>query len=263
MLSLLGRTQRLMAAPGRQGIRLVATAQQVPKEPREAKPIQLIDDHVTQQLHAKPSVLPLYWQGMLERFRLKIYKDKTMDPELKVLLDKSSAQLYYGCANNFPYLKLCESFDLPDYMSSWFKLTLMHVWMVLIRLHVSLDAQAYQRFQRGILETMWADIDKRLEIVGEELKETMTTRSDMRNMHGLHIQTLMEYDEGFVADDRKLAAAVWRCLYMQREFDPVHLNRVVAYMRSTVAYLDHLSVDEILTDGIKEWRQLERRSTVV
>uniref|UniRef100_A0A1I7YHJ9 Ubiq_cyt_C_chap domain-containing protein n=1 Tax=Steinernema glaseri TaxID=37863 RepID=A0A1I7YHJ9_9BILA len=257
MLSALGRTQRLLATASlRQGLRPLSV------QP-EKKKIHLVDEHANTVIGMEPSRLPAPIQRVTTALRAKFLGDKGMDPELKLLLDKSSAQLYYSCANQIPYLKLCESFGLPDYMSSWFKLTLMHVWMVLLRLHVSLDSKAYLRLQRGLLATMWTDVDKRLEIVGEELKQTMTSKSDMGNMHGLHLQTFMEYDEGFLSDDRKLAAAVWRCLYMQREFDPVHLNRVVAYLRSTVAYLDHLTVDEILTDGIKDWHQLERRTTVV
>ncbi|VDK43534.1 unnamed protein product [Cylicostephanus goldi] len=62
-----------------------------------------------------------------------------LDPMLKSLLDSASAQLYYNCANNYDYEKLCEgiyivfgttskTFGLPDYMSTWYKLTLMHCW---------------------------------------------------------------------------------------------------------------------------------------
>ena len=73
------------------------------------------------------------------------------------------------------------AFGLPDYMSSWYKLTLMHIWypeiqsfsthfrMVLMRLHISLDADAYLRLKRGLLSTMWMDVDKRLQIVGVRL----------------------------------------------------------------------------------------------
>jgi hypothetical protein len=51
-------------------------------------------------------------------------------------------------------------------MSSWYKLTLLHVWMCLLRLHVVLDAGAYQRFRGSILSALWFDVDKRLEVVG-------------------------------------------------------------------------------------------------
>lgn len=38
--------------------------------------------------------------------------------------------------------------------------------MLLLRLHTSLEADAYLRLKRGILSTLWLDVDKRLEIIG-------------------------------------------------------------------------------------------------
>lgn len=35
-----------------------------------------------------------------------------------------------------------------------------------MRIHISLDADAYLRLKRGMLSSMWMDVDKRLEIVG-------------------------------------------------------------------------------------------------
>ncbi|CAJ0597993.1 unnamed protein product [Cylicocyclus nassatus] len=188
---------------------------------------------------------------------LELAVQNVLDPTLKSLLDSASAQLYYNCANNYDYEKLCEAFSLPDYMSTWYKLTLMHCWMVLTRMHTSLDAYAYLRLQRSMLATLWLDVDNRLKIVSEEVKLTLTNRSDLKKMHGLHLQTFLEYDEGFLADDRMFAAAIWRCLYMSRSFDPIHVLKVIAYMRSTMAWLDTLDLNEILVDGIKEWKQVK------
>ncbi|KHJ88800.1 AN1-like Zinc finger [Oesophagostomum dentatum] len=128
--------------------------------------------------------------------------------------------------------------------------------MVLMRMHPSLEAQAYLRLQRSMLATLWFDVDSRLKIVGEELKQTLTSQSDLKSMHGLHLQTFLEYDElktscfkGFLADDRTFAAAIWRCLYMGRTCDPIHVLRAIAYMRSTIAWLDTLDLNEIMVDG--------------
>ncbi|VDM41952.1 unnamed protein product [Toxocara canis] len=207
---------------------------------------QLLDERVRSVLSQPPSRLPRFMQRLIAVLKFKMGADKTIDPELKVLLDRASAQLYYDCANGYPYIKLCEAFGLPDYFSSWFKLTLMHIWMVLMRVHISLEAQAYLRLQRGLLSTMWMDVDKRLE---DEIKQSLLSYSDMKRMHGLHLQTLLEYDEGFLSDDTVLAGAVWRCLYLQRTCDPIHVGRV--------AYLDALDLNDILVDGIKEWKTMK------
>uniref|UniRef100_A0A7E4V991 Ubiq_cyt_C_chap domain-containing protein n=1 Tax=Panagrellus redivivus TaxID=6233 RepID=A0A7E4V991_PANRE len=227
----------------------------VPTRPLYA---ESIDDFVQKQLQKEPSKLPLRMQGVIEMARRKLSRKKDfIDPEFKALLDKAASQLYYDCANKYPYLELCKAFDLPDYMSTWFKLTLMHVWMVLIRMHVSLDAGAYDRVKRGLLSTMWLDVDKRLEIVGEEINQKLNTAADMRKMNGLYLQTLLEYDEGFLSDDRALAAAVWRNLYMTRSFDPIYVNTVVRYMRASVSYLDSIEVNDLLVNGIEHWKPAE------
>ncbi|KAK6745593.1 hypothetical protein RB195_011986 [Necator americanus] len=223
--------------------------------------VSSVDDLAQNLLSAPPSRLPKGILRLLASWKARKSRD-TLDPGLKSLLDTASAQLYYNCANNYDYEKLCEAFGLPDYMSSWYKLTLMHCWMVLMRMHVSLDAQAYLRLQRSMLSTMWFDVDNRLKIVGQELGQTLTSESDLKSMHGLHLQTFLEYDEGFLTDDRVFAGGVWRCLYMSRSCDPIHVLRTIAYMRATIAWLDTLDLKEIMVDGIKEWKQMKPKDVL-
>ncbi|CAI4221545.1 unnamed protein product [Auanema sp. JU1783] len=218
-------------------------------------------DDVTQSLLSSTSNVPKPLSRIAAALKMKFKKDN-IDPSLKILLDGASAKLYFDCANNYNYDKLCQTFGLPDYMSSWFKLTLLHTWMVLMRLHISLDAEAYLRIQRGILSSLWFDVDQRLEIVGKEINQVLSSKSDIQRMHGLHLQTFLEYDEGFLHDDRVLAAAIWRCLYLERECDPIHVLRVVSYIRSSMAWLDSMDLNDILVDGIKEWKQLKPTSTL-
>uniref|UniRef100_A0A915PMX5 Ubiquinol-cytochrome c chaperone domain-containing protein n=1 Tax=Setaria digitata TaxID=48799 RepID=A0A915PMX5_9BILA len=183
--------------------------------------------------------------------------------EMLTNLDRSAATLYFDCANRFPYLKLCSALCLPDYLSTWYKLTLMHTWnsisldylrMLLVRLQSVLEAAAFIRLRNSVIEIMFCDIDKRLRIASEELHEMLYHKSDKRRMAGLYLQTFFEYDEGFLSDDTTLAEALWRNLYMQRSVDPIHLNRAVYYIRGTMSYLDSLSLEEILLEGIKNWK---------
>ena len=43
---------------------------------------------------------------------------------------------------------------------------------------------------------------------------------------------------------------------MNRSVDPIHLLKVVTYMRSTVAWLETQDTNQILVEGISEWKQL-------
>ncbi|EGT52014.1 hypothetical protein CAEBREN_06399 [Caenorhabditis brenneri] len=214
-----------------------------------------VEDMTQEMLQMPVSRVPPTIQRFATSLKMK-FKSDGLDQSVKSILDRASAQLYYNCADNYDFQKLCDAFGLGDFMSSWYKLTLMHTWMVLMRLHSEFDGKAYMRLQRGLLSTMWLDIDHRLGIVSKELNQTMTGQNDMKHMHGLHLQTFFEYDEGFLHDDRVLAGAIWRCLYMNREVDPIHLLKVVTYMRSTVAWLETKDTNEILVEGISEWKQL-------
>ncbi|VDM66410.1 unnamed protein product [Strongylus vulgaris] len=255
------------------------------KDPSSAHKVTSVDDLAQNLLSAPPSRLPKAFVRLRAAWRNRMYRD-SLDPTLKNVVASSSSSsaehfLLFSVARYCfcsALLQLCEqlrlrealrsccvemgkywkvTFGLPDYMSSWYKLTLMHCWMVLTRMHVSLDAQAYLRLQRSMLATLWLDVDTRLKIVSEELKQTLTSESDMKKMHGLHLQTFLEYDEGFLADDRVFAGAIWRCLYLSRTCDPIHVLRVIAYMRSTIAWLDTLDLNDILIEGVKEWKQLK------
>lgn len=218
-----------------------------------------VEDFAQELLQSPTSRVPGTFTRLAASLKIKFTPDG-LDNSVKSILDRASAQLYYNCADNYDFPRLCEMFGLGDYMSSWYKLTLLHNWMVLLRLHNDFDAKAYIRLQRGLLSTMWLDIDARLKIISDELNQVVTSENDMKHMHGLHLQTFFEYDEGFLSDDRVLAGAIWRCLYMQREADPIHVLRVVTYIRSTVAWLDTLETNQILVEGIKEWKQVAPKS---
>lgn len=64
--------------------------------------------------------------------------------------------------------------------------------MVLLRLHVSLEAATYERFYYGMIAALWMDVDKRLEMVKAKYKHS---QKDLRIAQGSLIQSLIEYDE--------------------------------------------------------------------
>ncbi|KAH7719906.1 Protein C35D10.5 [Aphelenchoides avenae] len=130
--------------------------------------------------------------------------------------------------------------------------------MCLMKLHVSLDAPAYERFRQNMLTTLWHDVDKRAATLKEHFKDSgFGGKKTMQKLHGIYVSTLFEYDEGFLTDDRELAAAVWRNLYLQNPADPLHLSRVVRYVRATMAFLDSKDVNDLLVNGVQKWSPAE------
>uniref|UniRef100_A0A0K0DXP8 Ubiq_cyt_C_chap domain-containing protein n=1 Tax=Strongyloides stercoralis TaxID=6248 RepID=A0A0K0DXP8_STRER len=232
-----------------------------PVKKEEYKPLS-VEEYVKQELNKPPSKIPAPISKIVHSIKQKFFKSVKLDQETRLLLDKSADQLYFCCANNFPFIALQEKFGLPDTFASWYKLTLMHVWIVLLRIHVSMDYYAYERFRTSLLTVMWHDIDTRLKLVSEEINTNLTKKSDLKKMNGLYIQTLFEYDEGFLKNDVDFAGAIWRNLYVSKEIDPIYLANVIMYIRSTVAYLDSLETGELLVNGIPQWKQLQGKIAI-
>uniref|UniRef100_A0A0N5ASR6 Ubiq_cyt_C_chap domain-containing protein n=1 Tax=Syphacia muris TaxID=451379 RepID=A0A0N5ASR6_9BILA len=207
---------------------------------------------------------------LLKRYMLAKYRAfGNLDPEIKQVLHGAAAVLCYDCSNRYSYKALCEeflrlcltnyvsAFGLEDYFSTWFKLTLLHLWMILVRLQQSMDVYAAFKIREEILHLFWEDVDKRLKICGDELRINLRNKKDILKMQGLYVQTLVEYDEGFFSSDHVLAGAIWRCLYVQKDFDPVHVRAAIYYIRGTVkfmAYLNSLDIEDILVNGIRQWK---------
>ncbi|CAD5234194.1 unnamed protein product [Bursaphelenchus xylophilus] len=205
-----------------------------------------------------PSWEPYWLIRLKKKLGMKTDLEKNLDSELKALLDKAATLLYYDCADNFPYLRLIHEFNLPDYMSSWYKLTLLHVCMCLFKMQSSLDAAAYHQLRDSMLNTLWFDVDKRLELLSEEFEYKLNAKKDMKVLHAVYIQALFEYDEGFLSNDCILAGALWRNLFMSKPVEPIYLNNAVRYTRATIAFLDSLEINEIIVGGVKRWEPAEQ-----
>uniref|UniRef100_A0A0K0F3U1 Ubiq_cyt_C_chap domain-containing protein n=1 Tax=Strongyloides venezuelensis TaxID=75913 RepID=A0A0K0F3U1_STRVS len=248
-------SRRLLSLKNARNISTTISMRNIPVKKEDYKPLSV--EEFFEKESSKSSSIPFSITRITNQVK-KFITPVKLDSVTRSILDKSAVQLYYNCANNFPFIVLTEKFGLPDTVASWYKLTLMHVWMLLMRLHVSMDYYAYERFRTSLLTAMWHDIDTRLGIVSKEINERLTTKKDMQKMHGLYIQTLFEYDEGFLKNDIDLAGAIWRNLYLSKEVDLIQLADVVMYMRGTIAYLDTLETGELLVNGLPQWKQVQR-----
>ncbi|KAL3082272.1 hypothetical protein niasHT_033077 [Heterodera trifolii] len=199
------------------------------------------------------------------------------------LLLKSANQMYLCCANKYPFIPLLNEFGLPDHYSSWYRMTLLHIWMALCRVQQSLEAMAYIYFMHQVLEVFNTDWYTRLDKAAKEMGMSVNKRKEGMALHAIYISTLHDYDEGFFGDDRVLAAAVWRSFFLQLpDVSPAQINRVVRYMRATVRFFFHelqsvqvqvggrgmaslarMDDTRLLTDGIERWDVAEELARLV
>lgn len=209
--------------------------------------------HWSDRLH------PLIRRARDRIYRRQVFKD-LLDQKTIAEVDGSACRLYHACSNKFPYVALIREFGLDDDFSSWFRITLLHCWAVCVAVQALIDAPRYCRFYRNLLGALWSDVDKRFEIMKNagEVKRGSSLQKEVSALTSLHIQMLIDLDEGFLGDDRDLAAAIWRSFYFHENFDPLYINRVVEYVRQTVNFL--ASKNDLLenTHILDQWDPAEQ-----
>lgn len=72
--------------------------------------------------------------------------------------------LYEAVADNVQYAEFFEKFCLPDTFNSWFIITELHVWMLIVRIMAEGEDGRYTR--NCIVQALWADVDTRAKKLG-------------------------------------------------------------------------------------------------
>ncbi|CCF60377.1 hypothetical protein KAFR_0K00220 [Kazachstania africana CBS 2517] len=149
-----------------------------------------------------------------------------------------SAKYFYS------YLKL------PKTFSQWFQITILHEWMLFVRMR-AMPFKYGRNYQQKLVDRTFGDIELRLfeemnvhsgRIVDQYLKDFNT------QLKG----AVFAYDEGFYTDDMTLATAVWRNLFAGRKnINFSHLEAVVRYIRSQLYVLTKMSDREFALGNFK------------
>ncbi|CAK5070716.1 unnamed protein product [Meloidogyne enterolobii] len=197
-----------------------------------------------------------YNVGRLKNFIAKISANNYFEEKYRMSLIKSSAKLYYDCSNNFNFITLHKEFGLEDDFGTWYRLTLLHIWMILTRLQQTMEAYSYCYVKKMITQNFHHDKTNRYNTVYKDQPSLkLKRRSNFRQLYyDVYMNSLFEYDDGFLGDDKYLAAAVWRALYlMEDEADIIYIERVVRYIRATLHFLDKIDTEILLEKGLDKW----------
>lgn len=133
-----------------------------------------------------------------------------------------------------------EDLKLPRTFSQWFQITILHEWILFVRMR-AMPFKYGRNYQQKLVDRTFSDIEVRLfdemnissgRIVDQYLKDFNT------QLRG----AVFAYDEGFYTDDATLASALWRNLFGGRKnIDMVHLEAMVRYVRSQLYVLSRMS----------------------
>ncbi|XP_034021798.1 ubiquinol-cytochrome-c reductase complex assembly factor 1 [Thalassophryne amazonica] len=163
----------------------------------------------------------------------------------------AALRMYICCAEKINYDEFFERCSLPDTLNSWFLVTLLHVWMCLVRLRQ--EGRAGKYMCHYVVETMWGDVVQRIKIMDVDA----TRRNEATKvMTELFYVAVFRYDEGLLSDDSVLASALWKNLFSSQCEDPRQLELMVEYVRKQMQYIDALDGEDLLLTGEVNWRPL-------
>lgn len=165
-----------------------------------------------------------------------ICKEQGLQYEDEPLSD--SAKLFY------------EELKLPRTFSQWYQITILHEWMLFVRMR-AMPFKYGRNYQQKLVDRTFSDIELRL-------YEEMNVRSGrivdqyLKDFNTQLKGAVFAYDEGFFTDDVTLAAAVWRNLFGGRKnIDLSHLETVVKYIRSQIYVMGMMSDREFALGKFK------------
>ncbi|CAG8490282.1 5988_t:CDS:2 [Funneliformis mosseae] len=126
------------------------------------------------------------------------------------------------------------SCGLPDSFQTWFAVTLLHIWMLMVRFRVENEGKI---FMQQLVNHLFEDAEWRMrEDYGDLLSQ----------FHG----GVMAYDEGMCKDDPVLASALWRNILIT-EGSAHNMACLVKHVRHELRRLDNLSYESIIEGKIR------------
>ncbi|TMW51684.1 hypothetical protein DOY81_003230 [Sarcophaga bullata] len=192
--------------------------------------------------------------GILKR----VLKKVGFTPNSKARLRVASHMLYESVADKINYLAFFKDFDMPNTFNSWFLVTELHVWMLLLRsMAEGSESGEDGRFLRNcIVEAMWGDVNTRAKKLGAN--NPSRTRQQIEELSEQFQAALIAYDEGVMSEDRILAAALWRRFFEMNCNDYERIERLVKYVRRQVLMLDNLTKQDFLIKPKIPWQDLDK-----
>jgi len=170
-------------------------------------------------------------------------------------LESRSIKLYQKTIENINYQDFFDIFNMPNTFNSWFLVTELHVWLLMVRaMSENTGETADGTFIRNsILNGMWMDINHRingLRMDGLHIKQS----NQAVQSYNLHFRmTLILYDEGLLGDDKILANALWLQFLESNCDDLAKIDLIVKYVRKTAQALDHTDSVSFFGDPKSSW----------
>lgn len=143
-----------------------------------------------------------------------------------------------------------EDLRLPKTFSQWFQITILHEWILFVRMR-AMPFKYGKEYQQKLVDRTFSDIEKRL-YDEMNVHSGRITDQYLKDFNSQLRGAVFAYDEGFFSNDATLASAIWRNLFGgKRDIDIVHLEAMVRYVRAQLYVLSKLSDREFALGKFK------------
>lgn len=124
-----------------------------------------------------------------------------------------------------------KQFHMENTFASWFKVSNLHVWMLMVRSMGERENGLLIRNQ--IVEAMWKDVVLRAKKLGPY--STRVLQKQIWELQDVFEYSVFAYDEGITSDDKQLASTIWTQFFNQNCDDYVQIELMVKYVRANVS----------------------------
>ncbi|KAG0045183.1 Protein cbp3, mitochondrial [Gryganskiella cystojenkinii] len=130
---------------------------------------------------------------------------------------------------------------LPDNFQTWFSITHLHVWLLMVRIRAENHGKV---FQQQLVNHFFHDIEDRMRY-NHKISSGRIITTYMHDFLAQFHGGVLAYDEGMCKDDPVMAAALWRNLFTSSG-SPAQIAILVDYVRKELQTLDTMDSDDFL-----------------
>ncbi|KAK3825323.1 MAG: ubiquinol-cytochrome C chaperone-domain-containing protein [Benniella sp.] len=130
---------------------------------------------------------------------------------------------------------------LPDNFQTWFSVTHLHVWLLMVRIRAEKNGKV---FQQQLVNHFFHDIEDRMRY-NHKISSQRIINTYMHDFLAQFHGGVLAYDEGMCKDDPIMAAALWRNLFTSSG-SPARIATLVDYVRKELQVLDNMSSEDFL-----------------
>ncbi|XP_031621125.1 ubiquinol-cytochrome-c reductase complex assembly factor 1 [Contarinia nasturtii] len=186
------------------------------------------------------------------KFSIKSWIKQRLLKSSSVISGKSML-VYAKTMDTVKHVDFLTKFNMPNSFNSWFLITEIHVWILMVR--AMAENENGKAIRDSIVEAMWTDSMQRATSMAPGsaslIKKQLLILSDQFQY------AIVAYDEGLATDDQQLASAIWVRFFESNCDNYEHIELLIKYIRYNVAQFDKLDTKDFLYKQNFEWPSLK------